>query len=90
VHRDGVANVLEDVRAEAEAEMRKLLVERSKFVDLYTEVEIDHLSRLCGTLAKRAAANGIGESFQLGINRSVTAEELEQITAQVPKPVDSK
>ncbi len=88
VRRDGVATVLESVRIEAVKEMRKRLVERAKSVDLYTEVEIDHLSRLCGTIARTAAADGIGESYQLGVNRSVTNEEHEQITAQVPKPVD--
>jgi hypothetical protein len=79
------------VRADATAEMKKRLIERAKSVDLYTEVEIDHLSRLCGTLARNAAANGIGESFQLGIDRSVSDDEHEQITAQVPpKPIDSR
>jgi len=82
--------VLEAVRVEAMEVMRKRLVERSKSVDLYTEVEIDHLSRLCGSIARTAAANGIGESFQLGVDRAVTAEEHEQITAQAPKPIDSE
>jgi hypothetical protein len=86
VRRDGVAAVLEAVRAEAAEEMRKRLVERRKSVDLYTEIEINYLSLLCGTLAKNAAANGIGESFQIGIDRAVSTEEHEQITMQPPPP----
>lgn len=62
--------------------MRERLTERSASVDLYTEVEIEHVSRLAGTLAKNAAADGIAESYQLGVNRSVTNEELEADTVR--------
>lgn len=81
-----MAEVLENVRAAAVKTMRERLVERSASVDLYTEVEIEHLSRLCGTIAKNAAADGIAESYQLGVNRSVTNEEHDRPTIKTPPP----
>ncbi len=81
IHKTGgVAEILKVVRDEATDEMRKRLVERSKSVDLYTEVEIDHLSRLCGTIARNAAANGVAQSYQFGVNRAATAEDFERDT----------
>jgi len=65
--------------------MRDRLTERSRLVDLYTEIEIDHLSRLCGTIAKKAAADGIAESYQLGVNRSIENEVYERDTVK-PNP----
>lgn len=62
--------------------MRERLIERSASVDLYTEVEIEHISRLAGTIAKNAAADGIAESYQMGVNRSVENEEYEAPTAR--------
>lgn len=82
IREEGVASVLEKIRAEAALRMRERLLERSKSVDLYTEVEIDHLSRLAGTIARNAAANGVAESYQLGVNRSVKNEEYEAPTVR--------
>lgn len=86
IRDDGVAGVLERVRVAAMERMRERLTERGASVDLYTEVEIEHVSRLAGTIAKNAAADGIAESYQMGVNRSVTNEELEAPTVQRKAP----
>jgi len=81
----GVAKALEDVRQQVYDAMLERLMDRQRTgrLDL-SEGEIATLAGIAATLARTAAADGIAEAYQWGINRAVSAEEHERPTTKPP------
>jgi len=79
-----VSEILEEIRVTVTDQMRQRLLERRAQGrhDLPDE-EIEMEARIAGTMAKSAAANGVAQAFQLGVNRTVTERDYEEITSKV-------
>lgn len=85
---EGVAAILEDVRASTCSGMKaRLESRRGQGRSDLSDEEIESLSRIAGVIARTAAANGIAEAYQMGVNRSVTRDEHDRPTSKVPPPL---
>ena len=84
----GVSAVLEHVRDEVVTQVKTRLEERRRqgWADISDE-EIESIARMTGMVARKVAADGVAEAFQMGVNRSTTGEEHSRPTQRVtPTP----
>jgi hypothetical protein len=80
----GVAAVLEEVRDRVHREMvARLRARRSSgYLDVSDEA-IESTARVAASIARTACADGIATAYQLGVDRAVTREQHDVITAKV-------
>lgn len=80
--------VLNDLKKE----MRKQMLARLESPmylrsDSLSEAEMASIANVAAELARTLAANAIGQAYQMGVNRSVTAEQQEATTIRAPLPI---
>lgn len=82
----GVAGALERVRQGVYETMRDRMLKARENgrLDLSDE-DIESMARLAAQAARRAAADGIAEAFQEGVNRSASVDDFKRITVPPPK-----
>lgn len=87
MRRDGLAAVLDGVRDDVIARVAERLRERRAQGrhDLPDE-EIDSIARIAGIAARNAAADGIADAYQSGVNAGVPIETHDRPTRPTPPP----